>query len=374
MKHSPLDDLEPALEGLEREGLLRIPSSPRVSEINFCSNDYLGLAARTMDLPWASGAGASRLVSGDHDVHRALEESLARWLALDSALLFTSGYAANVGALSALVQPGDTVLSDALNHASIIDGLRLSRARTQIVPHGDLSAWEAGLRSAGGRIWAVTESYFGMDADSPDLGALRALCDAAGAALYVDEAHALGVLGPGGRGLCAEAGIVPDVLVGTLGKALGAGGAFVSGRGALRRWLWNRARSFVFSTGLSPALAGRALLNLRDLQADDGVRLHVLQLATRLRRAMAALGCHVPGYGPVVPWVIGDSLRAVSVARSLCDSGLFVRAIRPPTVPAGTARLRLTVTGAHRPEHIEHLVDRIAELRISWEDSSSSPG
>ncbi len=181
-------------------------------------------------------------------------------MGLPSSLVFSSGYAANVGLMSSLPRPGDLVVSDALNHASIIDGIRLSKCRVAVVPHLDVGAVETALRDRGaGRAFVVTESYFSMDADSPDLGALRALCDRHGAALVVDEAHAVGVLGPGGAGLCAEQGVVPDALVGTFGKAFGAAGAFVAGCEALTRWLWNSARSFVISTGMSPVVAAAAL-------------------------------------------------------------------------------------------------------------------
>ena len=222
MAVDPLAHLAEQLDQLEREGLRRHARPPaKPGTLSFCSNDYLGLAGRAAP-PAASGSGASRLIAGERDEHRRLERAFATWLDVEDVLAFSSGYAANVGALSALAGAGDLIVSDSLNHASLIDGARLSRARVAVVPHGDRGAIERALidrRET--RAWVVVESYYSMDADGPDLAALRHLCDTRGAALYVDEAHALGVLGPGGRGRCAEAGVTPDVLVGTLGKAFG---------------------------------------------------------------------------------------------------------------------------------------------------------
>jgi 8-amino-7-oxononanoate synthase len=256
--------LNSALEADRACDLLRERSRPPATGLlSFCSNDYLALARQTAP-PEESGAGASRLVDGDRTIHARLEDEAAALVGQPSSLVFTSGYAANVGLLSALAGPEDLIVSDALNHASIIDGARLSRARVEVVPHLDVEAVDAALRGrTARRAFVMTESYFSMDADAPDLVALRLVCDRHGAALLVDEAHALGILGPEGRGLCAAAGISADAVVGTFGKAFGAGGAFVAGCDALSRWLWNRARSFVFSTGLSPVVAAAALQGMR---------------------------------------------------------------------------------------------------------------
>src|SRR6185369_8021158 len=271
------------------------PARPIPAErLQLCSNDYLGYAAD----PWPeageapSGAGASRLVTGNHAEHERAEATLAEWLGGEAALLFSSGYAANVGVLSSLAGPGDVIVSDGLNHASIIDGCRLSGATVRVVPHLAARAVEAALIEAKGarRRWVVTESYFSMDGDTPDLAGLRAICDAHDAALLVDEAHAIGVFGPRGRGLCAEAGIAPDVLVGTGGKALGLHGAFVVGSAPLRRWLWNRARSFVFSTGVSPSLASALASRAHRVAADDPARARLAALSMRLRTGLAELG------------------------------------------------------------------------------------
>jgi 8-amino-7-oxononanoate synthase len=209
----------------------------------------------------------------------------------------------------------------------------------------------------------VTESYFSMDADSPDLPALRAVCDAEGAALVVDEAHALGVLGPQGRGLCAAAGVVPDVLVGTFGKAFGAAGAFVAGSETLVAWLWNRARSFVFSTGMSPMVASAALDAIRCALADPQRRERVAAGARQLRHGLTSAGLEVLGYGHIVPCVLGDARRALWWAEELQSRGVMVRAVRPPSVPAGTARLRLTVTASHVSADIERLVAAVLDAK-----------
>jgi 8-amino-7-oxononanoate synthase len=367
--------LEEDLAHLEARGLLRsrpLRAGSTADGIVLCSNDYLGLAD-ALSPPAPLGAGASRLVSGERSEHDRLEAALATWLGVERTLAFSSGYAANVGTLSALAGPGDLLLSDALNHASLIDGARLSRAEVAVYPHLDVGAVRALLRehprAKRRRAWVVTESYFSMDADSPDLGELRGVCDEAGAALVVDEAHAIGVLGPEGRGLCAEAGVVPDVLIGTLGKALGASGAFVAGCEELVLWLWNRARSFVFSTGMSPVVAEGARLNLLRALAQPALRERALARAAELRSGLERLGIRPGGHGLIVPWVIGDAREALRVAANLRAEGVFVQAIRPPTVPEGTSRLRLTTTARHTASDIE-LVLRVIDS--TWERRAPS--
>jgi 8-amino-7-oxononanoate synthase len=359
----PLEDIASELGQLERSGLLRSPREPPPrGSLVFCSNDYLGLADRRVS--GVAGSGASRLVSGDRPVHQELERALASWLGLPSALAFTSGYAANVGALSCLASEGDLIVSDALNHASIIDGARLSRAEIVVVPHLDATAIERALRaSAARRRWVVTESYFSMDADSPDLARLRTICDAERAALYVDEAHALAVLGPDGRGLCAQAGVTPDVLVGTMGKALGTSGAFVAGTYDLTRWMWNRARSFVFSTGLSPVVAAAAMEGLREATARPELRERTLAAAAALREGLQSAGVTPAGWGHIVPWVVGGSDAATRLAAALRDRGILVVAIRPPSVPVGSARLRWTVTARHSPADVERAVAAVRDVQ-----------
>jgi 8-amino-7-oxononanoate synthase len=366
VKQSPppaLSFLEQSIVELEARGELR-SRSPATGNpaLSFCSNDYLGLSSLAAPLA-SSGAGASRLVCGDRDVHVAVEQHAAAFVDQPQALAFSSGYAANVGLLSALLDRHSFVVIDALCHASIIDGVRLSRAHLSVAPHCDASAVAERLEHADGRrAFVVTESYFSMDADSPDLTALRTICDSSGAALLVDEAHALGVLGPEGRGLCVQHGIRADAVVGTFGKAFGAGGAFVAGCPTLISWLWNRARSFVFSTGLSPVLAEAALAGMRRAAAEPWRRQRVLAASGDLRAGLAKLGLRTPGDGPIVPWLVGPNSEAVRIAEALSDLGFLVRAIRPPSVPSGTARLRLTVTAAHDSSDVERLVDAVASV------------
>lgn len=321
--------------------------------IQLASNDYLAHASHP-DLiqavadgaaRWGVGAGAARLVTGHTGAHADAERALASLVGAEAALLFSTGYAANVGAIQSLLGPEDLVLSDALNHASLIDGCRLSGAKVLVYPHRDVEAASRLLAEHRARYRAallVTDSVFSMDATAAPLAALRALTDAFDTGLMVDEAHALGIVGPAGRGLSADAGIVPDVLTGMLGKSLGLMGAFAAGRASTVDLILNRARSFVFSTGLSPALAAAipAAVSLA-LAADE--RRTALAIATRtLADGLAAKGYDVrPGTGPILPVWLGTPDRALALAATLWDGGVLARAIRPPTVPPGTARLRV---------------------------------
>ncbi len=366
----PLAWLETELARLRERGLLRVHGpelerpGPRIVRggvelINLCSNDYLSLAGdRAQSF---AGSGASRLIAGDLAVHRELERALAQWLGVEAVLLFSSGYAANVGAIAALAgahagaSRGERTLivSDALDHASIIDGCRLSRARVVVTPHRDVEAVERALAAAPEpRRLVVTDAFFSMEATLAPLGGLAAVCARHGAALYVDEAHALGVWGPEGRGASAAAGIRPDVLVGTLGKAFGASGAFVAGSAALIDWMWNAARSFVFSTGLAPAATAAALRALGVIRAGERTAM-LHERAARLRAALPADWVLAGSVGPIVPVVVGDATETVSRARALEQAGVFVQAVRPPTVPEGTSRLRLTVQAGHSLEDID---------------------
>ena len=333
------------LERLESASLRRSPAwSERArssGNIILCANDYLGLAD---DL---AGAGASPVVVGTFPEHLELQRAFASWLGAEAGLLFPSGYAANVGALGALVGVGDTIVSDALNHASIIDGARLSRASVMVVPHLELGAVERALveSASSRRRLVVVESCYSMDGDRPDLRVLRALCDAHDAILYVDEAHGLGVFGPEGRGVCAEFGIVPDVFVAPLGKAFGLQGAVVTGCVELTDWLWNRARSLIYSTAISPALAKSALSRLDQVRRADDLRRLLHDRSHELRdRLERTTGTRPRGVGPIVPWILGTPARAVHASRLLEERGLVVLPIRPPTVPEGSSRLRLTVS------------------------------
>lgn len=366
MKHplGPLAFLADELAAADAAHLLRTREAARPGgRASFSSNDYLGFARLPLVGGAATGAGASRLVTGEAPQHAAAERALAAWVGAEDALVFTSGWATNVGVLSSLAREGDLLVSDAWNHASLIDGARLSRARVAVTPHGDIGAVEAALRrSDAERTFVVVEGYYSMDADTPDLRALRAVTEERGAALVVDEAHALGVLGPEGRGACAEAGVVPDVLIGTLGKALGVQGGFAAGSGVLTAWLWNRARSFVFSTGMSPALAETVSARVGHARAAEAERRRVRALAERLRAGLAELGADVRGHGHIVPWVLGDPARATRVAERLRGEGFDVRAIRPPTVPRGTSRIRLTVTAAHAEADVDALLEALQRV------------
>ena len=362
MKRVPraLAHLVPALEELRNSDRLRTRAEPP-GGVSFCSNDYLGLA-QSAATQASSGAGASRLIAGERYEHGRLEQRLSDWLGLEQALLFSSGYAANVGVIQALVQREDLVVSDALNHASIIDGLRMARPRVAVVPHLDVGAVETALAtSTAGRRWVITESYFSMDADSPDLGALRRVCDAHNAALIVDEAHALGVLGRQGLGLCADAGVVPDVLIGTLGKAFGAAGAFVGGCRPLVDWLWNRARSHVFSTGMSPVVAASAYANIERALGDPSLRERAIRSARTFRQALRDAKLDVRGHGPIVPWIIGTEAEALRIAAKLREHGIHAVAIRPPTVPEGTSRIRFAFTARHTDEDVQHAIEAVLD-------------
>jgi 8-amino-7-oxononanoate synthase len=362
---SALRHLSDRLADLTRRDLLRAPRAPSPTHcLVLCSNDYLGFAAENIDQSGDSalGAGASRLISGDHPAQRAAERALSEWLNLEATLLFSSGYAANVGMLSALAERGDVIVSDALNHASIVDGCRLCRADVVVVPHLDLSAMDRALAAhPHGRRWLVTESYFSMDGHVPDLAKLRDLCDRHDAALVVDEAHALGVFGPRGRGLCAASHITPDVLVGTLGKAVGLMGAFVAGSEALRAWLWNRARSFVFSTGTSPWLASRVAPRIAEVAAADDRRARLEALSQMARTHFDTHGPAIaPSRGPILPWLVGDNRRVLLLRDALLEHGVFVQAIRPPTVPAAQARLRITLHAKLTDEDVSRALEAIS--------------
>jgi 8-amino-7-oxononanoate synthase len=370
----PLERIEYRIGALKAAGLWRDPGAGRAPSgagelVDARSNDYLGLAGAPVsrETGGAIGAGASRLISGTHPEHRQLERALADWLGFEDCLLFSSGYAANLGDVSALAGPGETILSDALNHASIIDGCRLSRADVVVLPHRDLGAVERALAAGRGVRWVVTESYFGMDGDSPDLARLRALCDAHGAALVVDEAHAIGVFGPSGRGLCAAHRVLPDVMVGGMGKALGIQGGFAACGRLIRDWLWNRARSMVFSTASSPALCSLALDQVARVRAADSERARLRALESRLADRLREMGVGAPAgrHGPLFPVVLGSEAAVLAGAERARELGVLCHPIRPPTVPRGSSRLRVTL----RADMSARDVDRIADaLGAAWRE------
>jgi 8-amino-7-oxononanoate synthase len=329
-----------------------------------CSNNYLGLAdhprvrdaAADAAMRWGVGAGASRLVSGTMTVHRRLEERLADFKRTEAALLFGSGYLANLGVITALARADEVVFSDELNHASIVDGCRLSRGETFVYAHNDMEHLAWGLRQAGSRAaLIVTESVFSMGGD---LAALEQIADLArehDVRLVVDEAHATGCVGPGGRGAVAAAGLEAevDLVVGTLGKALGGYGAFVACNAEMARYLTNTSRSLIFSTALPPpAVAGAlAALDLLDEQPRRVERLRAN--ADVLRAELAREGFDVEGVTTqIIPLVVGDAHMAMDVCQAALQRGVFAQAIRPPTVPAGTSRLRLAVMATHTKDEL----------------------
>jgi len=375
---------EADLEALQRAGRLRQHrvveplSGARVTvdgreALAFCSNDYLGLstsadvanAAAEGARRWGAGAGGARLTSGTRRLHTELEQRLADFVGAEAALLFPTGYHANLGAVAAVVSAGEVVYSDALNHASLIDGCRLGRARVEIIPHRDVGELERRARDDK-RGWILTETLFSMDGDEPDLRALSRIAAERGLGLLLDEAHALGVLGPSGRGLAAEMGVRADLLVGTLSKALGCAGGFVAGSRSAIAWLSNRARAFVFTTAVAPPVAAAALRALEIVTAADDRRAYLFELVRHARATLAAHGIEVlPGRGPILPIVIGDNQRTMRISEALLERGYFVQGIRPPTVPEHTSRLRITLSAVHTLDDVSSLCSALAELLVS---------
>jgi len=337
------------------------------------SNNYLGLAthpavraaARQAIERYGCGAGASRLISGHLDLHAAVETKLAAFKGTEAALLFPSGYQANVGTVTALVGRGDHVYSDALNHASIIDGCRLSRASVHVYPHRNVRALEAELAAtpSGGRRLIVTDSVFSMDGDRAPLAALAALAEQYHSWLMIDEAHATGVVGPCGAGLAAADGVGAriDVHLGTLGKALGSAGAYVAGSRALIDWLVNRARSFIYTTGLAPAAVAAAAAALDVVAAEPERREALARNAGRLRDGLRALGFEAGGDTHIIPVLVGDNRATLRLGEALRARGVLAQAIRPPTVPEGTARLRVTPMATHTRAQLERALAAFAE-------------
>jgi 8-amino-7-oxononanoate synthase len=331
--------------------------------VAFASNDYLGLSAHPLVVAaahealerWGAGAGAARLVSGTRPVHAELEEALAHWKGAEAAVVFPSGYSANVGVLSALAGPGVLICSDTLNHASIIDGCRLARslgAQVEIYPHVDAAAVSRLLASSQGRAVVVTDSVFSMDGDVAPLADLARACAEHGALLVLDEAH--GVLAPHVGELACEV-----LRVGTLSKALGSQGGFVAASRSMVDMLVNRCRPFIFTTALAPASAAAALAALRVLGSAEGAGL------------LARLACHVRSIdpqqrpSPIVPIVVGAEDAALAASAALLGEGLFVPAIRPPSVPPGTSRLRIALSAAHSDEEVARLAAALARLGLA---------
>jgi 8-amino-7-oxononanoate synthase len=382
-----MSEIEARLAELEELGLhrrLRLisgPQGPRVlldgkPVLLLCSNNYLGLAdhprvreaAAEAAMRWGVGAGASRLVSGTMTIHRRLEERLAEWEGSEACVLFGSGYLANIGAIGALAGKGDTIYSDELNHASIIDGCRCSGARVVVYRHADGEHLRWSLRRHGGqgqgRRLIVTDAVFSMDGDVAPLGEIVELAQAHGARTIVDEAHATGLLGPGGRGAVAAAGLQGevDIVVGTLSKSLGSYGAYACTSAEMSDYLINTARSLIFSTAPGPPAIAGALAAL-DLLCERPHRVERLHAAARaLRGELAKEGFAVEQSDmPIVPIIVGEERDALRMCKAALGRGVFAQAIRPPTVPAGTSRLRLAAMASHTPVELRQAARTLGE-------------
>jgi 8-amino-7-oxononanoate synthase len=384
----PLDAvLADELDALQRAGLrrsLRQVAQRRAGTVllhgervaDFASNDYLGLASDHRVARAASavlqaegtGAGAARLISGHHPIHDTLEREVALLKGTERALLFPSGYMANLGAIPALVGREDVVYSDALNHASLIDGCRLSRAEIRVFPHRDLDALAAMLHADQGkhrRALIVVEGVFSMDGDVFPLDGLVEVAQRFGAWTYVDDAHGTGVLGATGAGTIESFGVTGriDVVVGTLGKAFGTAGAYVAGCERLVDYLVSRARSFVFTTGTPPALAAATLEAMRIAEVEPWRRERLRERARQLRARLRDAGREAPGApdGHIVPIVIGEPVRTMALVAELRRRGFLVGGVRPPTVPAGTSRLRISLSAVHPPELVDALAANVVD-------------
>ena len=393
MSSSWLDEFPARLQELDRAHLRRqrrviTPGGGARLNVNgqsllaFCSNDYLGLARHPRLVQAACeaaqvygvGSGASPMVSGHSAANAALEHELAAFVGLPQALYFYAGFATNTSIIPALVGAGDAVFSDALNHACLIDGARLSRARIHRYPHADLEALGRELaQSTAARKLVMTDAVFSMDGDSADIHGLLALCERHDALLLLDDAHGFGVLGPQGRGSLAAAGLHGPrasrrvLYMATLGKAAGVAGAFVAGDAALVEWLLQKTRSYTFATAAPALLASALRASLQLIEQDDGRRTHLQHLIARLRSGLATglQGSHwrlSDSKTAIQPLQIGRNDEALAVMEGLRLHGLWVPAIRPPTVPEGTARLRIALSAAHTEADIDQLVDALSAL------------
>ena len=343
--------------------------------INFSSNNYLGLAnhpslcqaAKEAIDRYGCGSGASRLISGNMKLHEELERKIAELKGTEAALVFNSGFQANTGILPVLVGEGDVILSDALNHASIIDGCRLSRAKIAVYGHCDMEQLERGLKDAPhhSRKLIVTESLFSMDGDEAPLADIVNLAEKHGAMLMVDEAHATGVYEPNGAGLVAKLGLGDRVLIqmGTLGKALGGFGAYVAGSKALRELLINRCRSFIFTTSLPPAVMAMSIAAIDLIKKEPERRQALRNNCQLLRSGLESLRYSLgTNQSQILPLMIGDATRCMKLSEELLQRGVFAQGIRPPTVPAGTSRLRITLMATHTREHIDQALKVFEEV------------
>jgi 8-amino-7-oxononanoate synthase len=346
--------------------------------LNFCSNDYLGLAAhpriierfRSAATQYGVGSGASHLVCGHSAPHHELEEALAEFTGRPRALLFSSGYMANTGILTSLLQRGDYVFEDRLNHASLLDGGLHSGARFQRFPHNDVRVLQTKLASADGPKLVVVDGVFSMDGDTAPLPELANVCAAQDAWLMVDDAHGFGVLGECGIGSTEAAGLAPSavpVLMATLGKALGTAGAFIAGSELLIEGLIQQSRNYIYTTALPPAVAAAGLEALSLVTEEAWRRQDLQQRIRQFRQGAEQLGLPLmPSGSAIQPLVVGEATRAVALSEQLREAGLLIGAIRPPTVPAGTSRLRITLSAAHSQEQVDQLLEQLAAC---WPES-----
>jgi 8-amino-7-oxononanoate synthase len=386
-----LDDID--FQGLYRHR--RTVESPQAAEIrvegrwlvNFCSNDYLGLANHPLVIAalqrgaseYGVGAGAAHLVCGHGGPHQALEEELATFMNRDRALLFSTGYMANMGVISALLARGDAVFEDRLNHASLLDGARLSGARLQRYGHGDSSRLQALLSGTlADQILIATDGVFSMDGYLAPVDELSVLAKQHDAWLMIDDAHGVGVLGENGRGLLEVTGHSQDevpIVVGTLGKAFGTFGAFVAGSDDLIEYLIQRARTYIYTTALPPAIAEATRASLILVKEDSWRRDRLAERIQQFKRGAQDLGLKlVESITPIQPLVVGDNQAALDASDQLCASGFWVSAIRPPTVPDGTARLRITLTSIHTEDQVDRLLEALSRLPLIGADRLNAQG
>jgi len=338
----------------------------------FCSNDYLGISRSerfkqvVLELleRWGAGAPSSRSIAGSFLIHKELEEELSEFKGTERALLFSTGYMANLGILTTLVGEGDLILSDQFNHASIIDGARLSRAEIWVYRHRDMNHLEELLKRSGHRRrLIVSDGVFSMEGDIAPLKDLKELSDRYGAILVIDDAHGTGVLGKEGRGIAEHFGLLGqiDIQMGTLGKALGIMGAFVAGEAVLVEYLLNRARTFMYTTSLPPLIVGMVKEALRIMKEEPWRREKLWENTRLFREGAERLGFKVLGETPIVPIVIGDDHLTMRLSAALFELGIYVQGIRPPTVPPGTSRLRFSISALHTKEHIEKALFALEE-------------
>ncbi|MGH7197982.1 MAG: 8-amino-7-oxononanoate synthase [Candidatus Omnitrophota bacterium] len=385
-----MDALKQDLEDLRRKKLYRSlqnvsfqkGSRIRIGRrlfINFASNNYLGLAAHPRIARkageaarvWGAGSGASRLLSGDLTVHLELEKKLAKFKGEEKATVFSSGYLANLGAVTALLNEKDVVLVDRLDHASLVDAARLSRAKLWVYPHRDVSGLDKLLSRTKSfrRRLVLTDAYFSMDGTVAPLDSLLEVCRRHRAFLMIDEAHSTGVFGKNGRGLSEHFGLLGqiDVVMGTLSKALGSVGGFVAGSAFLRETLVNRSRTFIYTTAPSPAASAAALEALNIIEKDPRPRRRLWNNVCRLREGLVSLGFDLMGSeGAIIPLLIGDTRKTIGFGGLLKKEGIFAPAIRPPTVPRGMDRIRLSVTAAHEEQDLEKLLAVMKKARTRF--------